>query len=105
VALSAKEAYKAGVGCLSSGDVDGAIEAFQQALREDETFYLAHLGWSQALDRKGDVDAAIDQVRQALDAAPSEPLAHASLSRLYQQKGMIAEAEAAMAESVRLQKG
>jgi tetratricopeptide (TPR) repeat protein len=103
--LSAKDSYKAGLRCIAEGDLDGAIRGFQQALQADSAYYLAHLGWSQALDRKGDVDAAIVQAELAIELAPEEPLAFASLSRLHQQKGRIAEAEAAMAESMRLQKG
>ena len=83
--MGAKELYRMGVKCLSSGDTAGAIEAFEQALGEDDAFYMARLGWAQALDRGGDVDGAIQQIRHALESAPEEPLAHASLSRLYQQ--------------------
>ena len=101
----AKDFYKVGLRCISVGDLDGAIRGFQQALQIDGAYFMAHLGWSQALDRKGDVDAAIEQAQLAIELEPEEPLAHASLSRLHQQKGRIAEAEAAMAESMRLQKG
>ena len=103
--MTAEEHYRAGVLCVSSGDLEGAVSAFRQALSVDASFHMAHLGWAQVLDRKGQVDAAIFQVRDAIALAPDEPLAHASLSRLYQQKGMIQDAEAAMADSLKLQKG
>ena len=101
-AMAAKEHYMAGLGKLGAGDWDGAIAHFQQALAEDASFYMAHLGWSQALDRQGQVDAAIDQAKKAIALVSDEPLAHTSLSRLYQQKGMIAEAEQELAISKKL---
>ncbi|MFT5365319.1 MAG: Tfp pilus assembly protein PilF [Candidatus Latescibacterota bacterium] len=100
--MTAKEGYMAGLGKLGSGDLDGAIANFQQALDVDASFFMANLGWAQALDRKGNVDEAIGQVKQAIVLAPEEALAHTSLSRLYQQKGMIPEAEEEMAISQRL---
>lgn len=100
--MTAKEGYMAGLGKLGSGDLDGAIAHFQAAVEVDDTFFMGHLGWAQALDRQGKVDAAIEQVKLAIVLAPDEALAHTSLSRLYQQKGMIPEAEEEMAISQRL---
>ncbi|MBT3601584.1 MAG: tetratricopeptide repeat protein [Candidatus Latescibacteria bacterium] len=100
--MAAKEGYMAGLGKLGADDLDGAIVNFQQALEEDASFFMAHLGLAQALDRQGKVDDAIQQVKRAVELAPDEALAHTSLSRLYQQKGMIAEAEEAMATSQKL---
>lgn len=100
--MSAKAQYMAGLGKLGGGDSDGAIVCFQNALNADASFYIAHLGWAQALDRQGKVDEAIVQVQKALALAPNDPLAHTSLSRLYQQKGMIPEAEKEMALSRQL---
>ncbi len=101
--MAAKEFYLEGLKRISTGDFEGAIEAFRKALDADERFYMAHLGWSQALDRQGRVDEAIVQAKAAIEIAPEEPLAHTSLSRLFQQKGMIPEAEEEMAISQRLQ--
>ena len=100
--MTAKEYYMAGLGKLGAGDLEGAIAEFEQAVADDASFYMAHLGWAQALDRQGKVDEAIEQVNLALQIVPDEALAHTSLSRLYQQKGMIDEAEKEMAISHRL---
>ena len=100
--MAAKEYYMAGLGKLGVGDLDGAIVEFEQAVADDASFYMAHLGWAQALDRQGKVDEAIEQVNLALQIVPDEALAHTSLSRLYQQKGMIEEAEREMAISHQL---
>ncbi|MDA0710952.1 MAG: tetratricopeptide repeat protein [bacterium] len=100
--MTAKEGYMAGIGKLGTGDLEGAILDFRQALEADASFFMAHLGWGQALDRLGKVDEAIEQVNRAIEMAPDEALAHTSLSRLYQQKGMIPEAEVEMATSQRL---
>jgi len=100
--MTAKECYMAGLGKLGAGEFEGAIGCFQKALEVDEGFFIAILGWAQALDRQGKVDEAIEQIKKAIAIAPDEALAHTSLSRLYQQKGMIPEAEAEMAISQRL---
>ena len=100
--MTAKEYYMAGLGKLGAGDLDGAIVEFEKAVADDASFYMAHLGWAQALDRQGKVDEAIEQVNLALQIVPDEALAHTSLSRLYQQKGMIEEAEEEMAISHKL---
>lgn len=100
--MTAKECYMDGLGKLGSGDLDGAISAFEQSVTIDPSFYIARLGWSQVLDRQGKVDEAIEQVKHALEIVPDEALAHTSLSRLYQQKGMIEEAEEEMAISHKL---
>ena len=101
--MEAKAHYMNGLQKIGSGDFDGAIDAFGQALAADSSFYMAHLGWSQALDRLGNVDAAVEQAQKAIEIAPDEPLAHTSLSRLFQQKGMILEAESEMALAQQLQ--
>ena len=100
--MTAKEGYMAGLSKLGTGDLEGAIVRFQEAIEADSTFFMGHLGWAQALDRQGKVDEAIEQVKLAIALAPDEALAHTSLSRLYQQKGMIPEAEEEMAISQRL---
>ena len=100
--MTAKQHYMAGLGKLGAGDMEGATRCFQDALLAEVSFYIAHLGWAQALDRLGRVDEAIEQVQNALLFAPNDPLVHTSLSRLYQQKGMILEAEQEMALSRKL---
>ena len=100
--MTEKECYMDGLSKLGTGDLEGAISVFEQAINIDPSFYMAHLGWSQVLDRQGKVDEAIAQVKFALDIVPDEALAHTSLSRLYQQKGMIEEAEEEMAISHKL---
>ena len=100
--MATKEYYMAGLSKLGTGDLAGAIIEFEKAVSDDASFYMAHLGWAQALDRQGKIDEAIEQVKCALQIVPDEALAHTSLSRLYQQKGMIEEAEKEMAISHKL---
>ena len=100
--MTAKDYYMAGLGKLGTGNLDGAIAEFEKAIEDDASFYMAHLGWAQALDRQGKIDEAIEQTNRALKIVPEEALAHTSLSRLYQQKGMIEEAEKEMAISQKL---
>jgi Flp pilus assembly protein TadD len=55
--------------------------------------------------RKGNLDEAIAAIRKAIELDPKEALYFTELSRLYVQLGMVPEAEAAMAEAMRRQRG
>jgi protein O-GlcNAc transferase len=70
----AEVATNAGNSQLRSGDVDGAIVQFRDALSFDASYAEAHLGLANALDRQGKpADAAAE--RQKADAAktPANP--------------------------------
>jgi Flp pilus assembly protein TadD len=101
--LEAKKKYIEGLGFLTRGDLDAAVNSFEESVAADRSFGLGYLGLAQALDRLGQADPAIVAVRQAIELMPDDPLPHTSLSRLLQQKDMIEEAEAEMAISMRLQ--
>ena len=51
---------------------------------------------------KGDLDAAIELTKRYIEHEPEDVLAFTNLSMFYQKKGMIKEAEAAGAETRRL---
>jgi tetratricopeptide (TPR) repeat protein len=53
-----------------TGDVDKAIELYEQALKQDPSSYEAHLGLGSALDRKGEYTTARQHLQKALANAP-----------------------------------
>jgi Tfp pilus assembly protein PilF len=64
----AEVATNAGNSQLRSGDIDGAIVQFRDALSFDANYAEAHLGLANALDRQGKpTDAAAE--RQKAEAA------------------------------------
>jgi len=95
--------YKDAFRRFAAGEIDVAIEAYQEVLRQDPSFALAYQGLSEAYARQGDLDAAIQAIRKAIELEPSEPLYLTSLSRFFQRQGKIPEAEEAAAQAARTQ--
>ena len=56
-----------------------------------------------ALSRTGALGEAVEAAQRLVELEPDDALSHTNLSRLLQQQGRIPEAEAAMAEAMRLQ--
>jgi tetratricopeptide (TPR) repeat protein len=71
---------------LRTGDIEGAIDDYSEAIRLDEANPTGWIARASALARKLDLDAAIADVRKALEVAPADwsgrAAAEASLQRL-----------------------
>jgi len=81
------------------GNVSRAIEAFQDAIRKDPKFALAHAGlgeayWTQYQETKDEeaVAQARSEITEALRLDPDQPLTRFALARLYQGTGHANEA-------------
>jgi tetratricopeptide (TPR) repeat protein/tRNA A-37 threonylcarbamoyl transferase component Bud32 len=81
------------------GNVSRAIEAFQDAIRRDPKFALAHAGlgeayWTQYQETKSEeaVTRARSEITEALRLDPDQPLTRFALARLYQGTGRPDEA-------------
>jgi tetratricopeptide (TPR) repeat protein len=84
--------YAAGDYRLSQGDIDGAQDSFDAALRALPGYYLAVAGGGRVAFARGDVAAAIEAYRAAVAIIPKPELL-AYLGDLYAIAGDQAEAE------------
>jgi protein O-mannosyl-transferase len=94
--------YNLGYALSKQGDLDGAINHYQEALRLQPNLYETHNNLALVLARKGDVDAAIAEYRAALLLQPNMPQAHNSLGFALATKGDIDAATAEFLEALRL---
>jgi Tfp pilus assembly protein PilF len=74
------------------GNVDDAIDKYEQALRFHDNYPEAHYNLGSALLLKGDPDHAIQQCEQALRLQPNEPDAHVVLGNAFMAKNDVDQA-------------
>ena len=72
-----------GVYCEDLGDIDRAIQEYQQALKDDPGSSLLHFSLASAFIKKNDAESAIDQLNQASTLAPEAVEPHAVLALVY----------------------
>jgi len=75
-----------GVVQIEKGDIEDAIEKYQQSLRLHPDYPEAHYNLGSALLQKGDVDEAIRHCEEALKIQPDEPDAHIVLGNAFMAK-------------------
>ena len=79
-----------------SGDVEGAIGAYREYLKQAPSNVMARSNLGAALARAGRYDEAIAEYERAIRFQPDHALACANLGSLLGQRGRYAEAEAAL---------
>ena len=72
-----------GVLQIEKGDLNGAIEKYEQSLRLNPDYPEAHYNFGSALLQEGQVDEAIRQCELALKLLPNEPDAHIVLGNAF----------------------
>lgn len=92
--MTAEDHYFNALDHFAAGNLDAAIDEYQQALAKDPTFTDAMHGLIRAYQDADQLDAAIAAANKLAELDPNDILAHTSLSILYQRKGMVPEAEA-----------
>jgi protein O-mannosyl-transferase len=75
-----------GVAQFEKGDIEDAIEKYQQSLRLHADYPEAHYNLGSALLQKGYADEAIRQCEEALKIQPNEPDAHIVLGNALMAK-------------------
>lgn len=76
-----------GYALKAAGRLDEAISAYEQAIRLDPKYALAHMNLGVAFKAKGQMDQAIDCYRRALEANPSFAQAHNNLANALNARG------------------
>ncbi len=90
--------------CDVKQDYDGAIAAFQAALRIDPRLAPAHHNLGVALEGKRHFDEAIAEFRMAIELEPRYARAHRSLGNLLMNQGRFEEAIAEFRAAIGLKK-
>jgi tetratricopeptide (TPR) repeat protein len=90
----AEDHYYAALDLMADGQLEKAVEAYQESIKTDPTFTEAMHGLARAFQDLQRYDEAIEVANKIAEIDPDDVLAHTSLSVLYQKKGMIPEAEA-----------
>jgi protein O-mannosyl-transferase len=75
-----------GVVQFEKGNIEGAIEKYQESLRLHSDYPEAHYNLGSALLQRGDADEAIRQCEEALRIQPNEPDAHIVLGNAFMAK-------------------
>ncbi len=91
-----------GSALIKKGDLDGAINQFQEAIRLKPDDFEAHYCFGIALDEKGQMDEAISQYQEAIHLKPDDADIHDSLGNALILKGQTNEAIIQFQEAIRL---
>lgn len=91
--MTKEDYYNQGMELFAQERLDAAVEAYQQALREDPNYAEALHALAMTYAHQDKLDEAIEVAKRLIEVAPEDELAYTSLSIFYQRKGMIAEAE------------
>ncbi len=91
-----------GVVQFEKGNIENAIEEYQQSLRLHPDYPEAHYNLGSALLQKGDADEAIRQCEEALKIQPGEPDAHIVLGNAFMAKQDVDRAIAQYVQALHL---
>lgn len=78
---------------METGDVNGAIDELEMALRYDRENTLAHGNLGLIYHQMGHFDKAEDAYRAAVELEPRDPWLHRGLGAVYEAKGQLEQAQ------------
>jgi serine/threonine-protein kinase len=91
-----------GYALKAAGQLDEAIDFYEQAIRLDPKYAPAHMNLGVALKATGNVDEAIDCYRRAIEADPTFAQAHNNLANALKGRGDLAGAVEHFEQAARL---
>jgi tetratricopeptide (TPR) repeat protein len=100
--MPAEDHYKRGQARLDAGDPEGAIAAFDEAIRLDPTHAPAYNERGVTHYRKGDYDGAVADFSEAIRLAPRDPAAYRGRAAACFDSGEYGRALADSSEVLRL---
>jgi tetratricopeptide (TPR) repeat protein len=94
-----EEVFDRAVDLVAGGDLEGAVEAYREAIGLDPDYVDAWEALALAYNQLQHHDRAIEAGKRLCELAPDDVLAHTTLSRIYQAAGLVPEAEAESAKA------
>lgn len=91
--------YDEGTALKEQGDLEGAVNKWQEILTIDPDFVLAHMALGVHLQKLGRNEEAIKHAIRVTELEPNDSFSFTQLSVIYQRCGRIPEAEDAMAKA------
>lgn len=88
----AVQAYNKGVDETQQGNLEAAIQAYQESLKLNPKFIPAYNNLGNLLEQVHQYEEAIQIYQKALRHAPQDPILHRNLGILYEKVGKTAEA-------------
>ncbi len=86
-----------------AGKLDEAVAKYEEILKQDANFALAHSALAVVCGRLGRHDEAVQHARKVCELDPNDPFSFTALSVTCQRAGKIMEAEDAMARARMMQ--
>lgn len=103
--ISAGIAYRKGMEALDAGDINGALKAWDEAIRLDPQNPGFHNDLANLLSRIGRTEEAEKHYKTAISSNPGMPYVHYNLGRLYEKTGRADEAAAEYNEELKVNPG
>jgi Flp pilus assembly protein TadD len=100
---TASQLYDEAIDLQQAGNVEGAISKLESLVVEQPEFCLAHAGLSAMYSKLGRHAESVEQAQKVCELEPDDPFSYMAMSIVCQRAGMLAEAEQAMAQSMRKQ--
>lgn len=91
--MSKEEYYLKGMDLFTEDRLEEAVDAFDEALKEDADYGDALHAAAMCCYHNQDLERALQYGLRYRDVEPDNPLAYTSLSMFYHAKGWIREAE------------
>lgn len=102
---NANELYDAAMELKEQGDLEGAVQNWQEILTIDPNHVLTHSALAVHLQKLGRNDEAISHALKVTELEPNDAFSYTQLSVVYQRCGRIPEAEEAKAKAHAVQMG
>jgi Flp pilus assembly protein TadD len=100
---TAAQLYDEAINLQQAGNLDEAVAKMEALAVEYPDYGLAHAGLSAFYSKQGRHAEAVEHAQKVCDLDADDPFSYMAMSIVCQRAGMLAEAEQAMALSMRKQ--
>lgn len=81
----ANDLYKEGEALKDAGDLEAAVEKFQQAIAADASFALPHFALAVTYGKLNRHEDAVKHGQKAVELDPNDPFSYTAMSVTYQR--------------------